>query len=62
MTGRDLCAVAVAAGTLAAAGCGGDDEGSKAPQGALNVYVSVPAHGPTAATGRAVAAGAASTS
>lgn len=58
MTGRALCAAALAAALLAATGCGGEDEGRKAPEGALNVYVSVPAHGPTATSGRAVAAGA----
>ncbi len=39
-------------------GCGGADEEQEAPQGPLHVYVSVPEYGPTAATGRAVAAGA----
>jgi len=57
VTRRALCAAALAA-VVAAAGCGGDDEGRKAPDGALNVYVSVPTHGPAAANGRAVAAGA----
>ena len=58
MTGRALRAATLAAVTLAAAGCGGEDEAQVAPSGALRVYVSAPAHGPQAATGRAVTAGA----
>lgn len=57
MTGRALRAATLAAATLAAAGCGGEDEAKVAPSGTLHVYVSVPRHGPQAATGRAVAAG-----
>lgn len=58
MAGRTLCAAVLAAASLVASGCGSDDEDTNAPQGPLNVYLSVPVHGPTAATGRAVAAGA----
>ena len=56
MTGRALRVAALAAVTLAAGGCGDDDGGREAPSGTLNVYVSVPAHGPQAPSGRAVAA------
>jgi branched-chain amino acid transport system substrate-binding protein len=58
VSGRALCAAALAAAALASAGCGGDDEATKAPRGALNVYVSAAAHGPESPAGRAVAAGA----
>ncbi len=58
MKGRAVRVAALAAATLAAGGCGQDDDGRKAPSGTLNVYVSVPAHGPPAPSGRAVAAGA----
>ena len=58
MAGRALCAATLVAAALGASGCGGDDEGDKAPSGALTVYVSVPLHGAEAPSGRAVAAGA----
>ena len=58
MAGRALRLAALAAAALAATGCGDDDGGHEAPSGTLHVYVSVPAHGPQAPTGRAVAAGA----
>jgi len=58
VAGRALCAAALAAAAIVAAGCGEDDEGKKAPSGPLTVYVSVPAHGDQAPAGRAVEAGA----